>query len=351
MHVLLLASPQIVPLPSKPQLVQQRHLEQAVGGGLALWRTLTTLLAVAVSVLLGGLPLVLMLRGSHIGRPPTEPGALLSTLPPSVSAVTYLLLVALPFVAGLITLMLGVGYLHQRRVMSLFVGLAGRWRWSRCGWGFMWWMIPWLVLTAVQMIIWPDDYQRLSDRDNFPAVAAGSWPGTWAGRAPVVVLVSLCFVVAQVLFEEALTRGYILQQSYAPRRQVWVAIIISALVFALLHWGNTEQGSFSISTMLVYYGLVGLLLATVTVWDDGLEMAVGIHLAANVGGLMLVHSSAGLLPTPAVFAQLGVSATRTFLNLGVGSLVVLTLLWRQRRKRLQRRHPAEAAVPLPVAGT
>ena len=86
--------------------------------------------------------------------------------------------------------------------------------------------------------------------------------------------------------EEAVFRGYLLQQTAAFTRNVWVLIAVNAAVFALAHL-EFDPGA------LAARALAGAAFAWAALRLGGLEFAIGAHVATN---LMIAFFHAPMLP-------------------------------------------------------
>jgi hypothetical protein len=64
---------------------------------------------------------------------------------------------------------------------------------------------------------------------------------------------------------------------------------------------NPEAKTFGWSIMFPYYTLFGLFLGIITLLDEGLELALGIHCANNLISSLLITSPNGVLKTDAIF--------------------------------------------------
>jgi membrane protease YdiL (CAAX protease family) len=80
-----------------------------------------------------------------------------------------------------------------------------------------------------------------------------------------------------------------------------VPLIITSLLFSLLHMDNPEAKSFGWGIMFPYYALFGFFLGALTLLDEGLELALGIHCANNLISSLLVTTPSGVLKTDAIF--------------------------------------------------
>jgi hypothetical protein len=115
----------------------------------------------------------------------------------------------------------------------------------------------------------------------------------------MLMIIALTILPIQTSFEEIFTRGYLLQRIGFSTRP-WVAVILTAVFFGLLHATNPEVREFGLGIMMLYYISVGVFLALITVLTDGLELALGIHAATNIYGAGFVTYAGSALHTDAL---------------------------------------------------
>jgi len=84
-------------------------------------------------------------------------------------------------------------------------------------------------------------------------------------------------------------------------RNRFLPLIITSVLFALMHGLNPEVKEFGFWTMMPYYTLFGLIFGMMTLLDDGIEAAIGAHAANNVFLCILVTNEFSALQTPALF--------------------------------------------------
>ena len=88
----------------------------------------------------------------------------------------------------------------------------------------------------------------------------------------------------------------------------WVALLLTGFAFGLLHGSNPEVDRFGFWVAMPQYILMGLLLGLVAIWDDGLELALGLHLANNIISSLVVTHDASALQTHALFKDMAPTA-------------------------------------------
>ncbi len=195
------------------------------------------------------------------------------------------LLLILMFVFAVITLWLVVKHLHIKKMEDLVtpnkpVNI------NKIVFGFGLWMILSLILELINYWIDPTSY-----------VFRGS-----GGAFVVLLLISLIFLPIQTSFEELFCRGYIMQGLYFFSKNIWIAVLISSVLFGLIHGMNPEVEKYGFWTMQTYYIAAGLFLAIITVMDDGLELALGVHAATNIFGAVFLTYEGSVLQTDSLFS-------------------------------------------------
>ena len=101
----------------------------------------------------------------------------------------------------------------------------------------------------------------------------------------------------------------------------WVAVVITGVLFGILHGANPEVEEFGMGVALPHYILMGLILGFVAVKDDGMELSLGLHMANNIIAAITITSDSSTLQTHALFKDLHPTAshfdTLTMLVAGV----------------------------------
>lgn len=258
----------------------------AARGRLRWYSPAVVIAAAAAAMIAGSAPLLLVAHGSEAVR---QRGVDVAAFTPEVAGVApwaFLLWTLLPFALALVALLLAVRYVERRGWRSLLVGGDRRPRWTR-------------LAGAVGL------WTALAIASDLLLAAAGlvtfSWAGEWRRLLPVVA-VALLLVPVQVAFEELSVRGYLHQVLSWSTGQPLVGVLVSSVVFGALHFGNPEVARFGLGAMASYYVAVGLFLAIVTVLDDGLELALGVHLATNLYGVLVVGFEGSALDMPAAWS-------------------------------------------------
>jgi len=203
----------------------------------------------------------------------------LSRLPEALVLVISLL----PFGFGILGLWIGMRVLHKRPFSSLIYPL-GHFRWGLYALSAGLWLALSAAGDMVLALLQPGNYVFTFEPARF-------WP---------YALVAVLLLPVQVAAEELLFRGY-LTQGFGLAWGRWAAWLIPAVMFGLLHGFNPEVGAYGLLLMMPIYIGIGLVLGWITLRSAGLEAALGLHLANNLYGTLLVTAPSSALPAPGLF--------------------------------------------------
>lgn len=246
-----------------------------------------TLLIVFVAIQIASLPLAVYLI---IQNPEAAMQGNIGTL---TSTNAGLALTLFTFVGGFIALFLCIHFIQKKKYLDIVTGRP-KFDWKRLGFGAAIWSILTLITFAITIGTSNDsDILFQFDPVNFL----------------ILVIISLIFLPFQTVFEEILFRGYLMQGAALLFKSKWVAFFLIAILFGLMHISNPEIKAFGIEVALPQYMLMGLILGFIAIKDDGLELAIGLHLANNFLAAVTFTSDASALQTHALFKDLHPTAS------------------------------------------
>lgn len=179
----------------------------------------------------------------------------------------------LPFLFGLIGFFIAIKWIHKSNWKQWLTARA-QIDVKRVVIAFFSWSLLIVIPTLIELLIYPDRY-------------------TWnfkAGPFFLTFLLLLVFLPFQVLFEELMFRGFIFQGLTKRTNSVWFAMVMSGIMFGLMHLGNPEVLAHGYWLLGIYITL-GVALGFFTMLNQGLEVAFGFHLANNLITGLLVTSS------------------------------------------------------------
>jgi membrane protease YdiL (CAAX protease family) len=248
---------------------------------------LATLILVFGGYFIGQLPLtVIILLKSGNGIPEgNDMQSILKNLDFQLLGIDTnvgLVLLLLSFVGAMLFLYLGVVFVHKRNFNTIITGSASI-RWKRILYGLVFWLLLTVVGEIIIFLLNPANYRFDLDYTSWIPLLA----------------ICLTLIPIQTTFEELFVRGYLLQGIAGISGNAWIPVLVTSIVFGLLHVSNPEVSNFGFGIMMVYYVSVGLFLAALTVIDDGVELALGIHAATNIYGAGFVTFKGSALQTAA----------------------------------------------------
>lgn len=227
-----------------------------------LWRTALGTGLVAGFFLAFSLGLVFG-GGWLIGQPDWMLG-----LPTSPAATSVYFLTFLGFHLGL-ALVLPV--LHKRRYPSLFGPshrLNGRHFFIGAG-------VTLALATGLYGLLGLE--HLLLPEGLSPPVTKGLDVTTWA----IWLVPALVLIFVQTLAEEALFRGYLLQQLRARFRSPLVWAFLPSITFGLLHYDPVTYGTINAAAYVLNATVLGTLAAFITLRTGNLAAAAGLHFGNN----------------------------------------------------------------------
>lgn len=179
---------------------------------------------------------------------------------------------------------LGWTYLiHQQSITSLTTSRR-KIDWGRIFFSFFLWGGLTVVLTLIDIYASPDDYQFNFDIGKFIPLA----------------IIAVLLIPLQTSFEEYLFRGHMMQGLGILAKNRWVPLVITSVLFGLMHIANPEVGKLGYG-LLVYYIGTGFFLGILTLMDEGLELALGYHAANNLITALLVTADWTAFQTDSIF--------------------------------------------------
>lgn len=219
---------------------------------------------------LGQIPLSLyIISQSDLVGEFTSHQDLFSKLPSNLA----LFLILLPFAVVLPFIYLVVTRLHQRSFISLITP-RDQVDYNKILFSFFLWGTVSALMVIFDYIMSPEDYVW-----NFK-------PLTFL----ILLLISVVMIPLQTSMEELIFRGYLMQGFGVLFKNRLMPLLITSILFGLLHIWNPEIDKLGIHLIWYYIG-TGLFLGVITLMDEGLELALGFHAANNLVTALLVTAS------------------------------------------------------------
>ena len=272
------------------------------------WRYFVGVLLIIFAVIIGQIPFTIAVMVKAVGDGQNvyemDETAMLSILEPNLN----LFLMLLSFAVGLVGVFLAVKFFHKQSIVSLTTARS-KIDWNRVWFAFIFWGIISSGFIGLDYMMTPEDYVY-----NFKLMPF-----------LVLCLVAIIFIPLQTSFEEYLFRGYLMQGIGVVTRRKWVPLIVTSLIFGLLHIANPEIEQLGYILMVYYIG-TGLFLGIITLMDEGMELALGFHAANNLFTALLVTADWTAFQTHSMFKDISEPETAGFFDVFMPVLIVFPIV-------------------------
>lgn len=264
-----------------------RYLDLALQGHNAWWRYAIGTFTIAFFWLVLGYVPYLLLVGAGVGD------QLLEYL-----AVNFSILMML---AGLVVT---VKWIHRRPLLTL-VTPESRVDWRRMARGALVWTAIAAIVVGIEHALYPERYYLSFD----------------AGRFFLFVAIVLILTPIQAATEELVFRAYAMQGLARLTRRPAVLAVLSSAIFTVPHMLNPEVHQYGWLLMAANYFAIGMLLATATLRDGCLELAVGVHAVNNVLLALVANYEGSALTTESIFTAIELDPVYSLVTLVIGTLL------------------------------
>lgn len=246
--------------------MNQTYLDIARQGKNNWWRYLLgTILIIFCWLVLGGIFAggLLIFNFINQGLSQEELVKQIETLMRTPSIQVYLI-INIQFIFFLIGIFFTIKFIHQRKFLTL-VGADAKIRWQRFFQGFGLWFFMNVILFGIGYLLNPNNLELTFQ------------PQIWF----ILLVSALILTPIQTSTEELFFRGYILQGLGLITKQPLVLMIINGVLFMVPHLGNPEVERGFLWMALTYFSF-GVFASLLTLKDNRLELALGVHAANNL---------------------------------------------------------------------
>jgi len=288
-----------------------------------------------------------------------------------------LVLILLSFVAAFFILWFWMDYVHRRPFRSLITPLA-KLNWSKIAFGFAAWFGLTLVIELIGLFIDPDNYILtfnwrtflpllaicliiLPIQTSFEELFMRGYLMQGLTIHPGTILCTLIFIggIGSVLasidssnlenIDFALLSKNLSYYTYATlgiafffllerytniklglyriMRTPILPLIITSAIFGLMHGMNPEIEKFGFWNMMSVYIGMGFMLGLITLLDESLELALGVHFANNLFAALFVSFEGSALQTPAVFRAVEMNTDYMFLGFMIMASIFMAIVY------------------------
>ncbi len=284
------------------------YLQMARSGKNDWWRYLISFPAILlIWLIVGTIPaLLLMIYVFTDSNPATS---FSGTGFVGVPVVLDFLVTILSFIPLIVATLLAVRFIHVRSLRSLVTGEEHvRWRRIFAGAGI--WLILAALVSIVEALLYPGRYVLTFQ------------PATLL----VYAIVALIFIPIQTSAEELFFRGYLLQWMGLRLKNKWILAFLNGVLFFLPHTLNPEMTVNFLLIGLGYFAM-GFFFALITLQDNGLELALGMHAGNNLFAAFFANYTITALPSPALFTIRTLDPVYSLISVVVGMFVFYVIFF------------------------
>jgi membrane protease YdiL (CAAX protease family) len=217
---------------------------------------------------------------------PVSVDVMMADLIEKLGSNLVLILLLAPLVIGLFVVWGWVKLIHPQSITSLTTSRR-KVDWKRIVFAFSVWGAITIVVTGIDIALSPEDYVF-----NFQPIPFLK-----------LAVIAILLIPFQTSFEEYLFRGHMLQGVGLMAGNRWMPLLVTSLLFGLMHLGNPEVEKLG-SGILVFYIGTGLFLGILTLMDEGLELALGFLAANNLVTALLVTADWTAFQTDSMFKDI-----------------------------------------------
>lgn len=256
--------------------MSQSYLEIAKQGKNAFWRYLLGILVIFFCWIFIGTFATLISFRLVVGD--------LSTLQEFLktrSAINYIIQ-NINFIFFAIGIFLTVRFLHERKFLTLLSAEA-KINFRRLLVGFGAWFLILASITVIGFVVEPENFEFAFQ------------PSQWLILLPFALILT----PIQTSTEELFFRGYLIQGLSLITKKPLIIMFINGILFMLPHLPNPEIQRGPVWVALYFFAF-GVFCSFVTLKDNRLELALGIHAANNLLHIFITTKDSAL-PVPAIW--------------------------------------------------
>ena len=197
-----------------------------------------------------------------------------------------LFLILISFVFSFLGIIIVVQNLHHQTLLSITT-TRKKIDWNRILFSFTIWSIFTIASTLLLYTTHPEDFVV-----NFKLVPF-----------LILVIIATLLIPIQTSCEEYIFRGYLMQGFGNLSKNKWFPLLMTSLIFGLMHIFNPEVSKMGYIIMIYYIG-TGLFLGIITLMDEGMELSLGFHAANNLVGSLLVTTDWSAFQTNSILKDI-----------------------------------------------
>jgi len=254
-------------------------LENASEGKNNWWRYLLTVIVSLVGgSLLAGIMLGMLLAVISV----FFAGEISNIYPFIQSAISnplfLVVLVGISYTISVFLFYICLRFVHHKKFLSVINTVSGL-RWKLLLKGLVLWALILFILSLPSLIFNQGGYEITYNSESF------------------LILLIICLLAfpIQASFEEILFRGYLMQGFSLVSKKPWIPLVLTSLIFGSVHVLNGTNLYMDLSIVASTF-VIGMMLGIIALGDNGIETAMGVHIANNLYVALFFNSTDSGLP-------------------------------------------------------
>lgn len=250
------------------------YIEQGYKGNIGLWKFWIPILCFSSLMILNYLMTI---------NSPVDVDVMMKEVIDKIGLNVFFVLALGPLVFGFFLILGWVYLVHGQSLVSLTTSRK-KVDWKRAVFAFVLWGGITAILMGLDIMMSPEDYVF-----NFKPIPF-----------LILMVMAIFLIPLQTSFEEYLFRGHLMQGLGILAKNRWVPLLVTSVLFGVMHMANPEVGKLGYGIMVFYIG-TGLFLGVLTLMDEGLELALGFHAANNLITALLVTADWTAFQTNSIY--------------------------------------------------
>ena len=186
-----------------------------------------------------------------------------------------LVLTGISAAISILFLYLCIEFIHKRKFISI-INMVSKVDWGRILKGAGIWFAILTAGSLIGLIIDPGSVKVTFNPNTFI----------------FLLLLSLLVFPLQASFEELFFRGYLMQAVGVLTKKPIIPLLVTSVIFAALHFWNGTDMIMSVDIVLQVF-IIGITLGIITLGENRLETAMGVHIANNIFVSVVVNTASG----------------------------------------------------------
>ncbi len=268
---------------------KRTFLENAHCGKNNWWRYLLTSLASWLGPLI---LIIIILIPIFIFSFPLQRGMSAQKVLDNLNPMYILLFFGTYYVLSFLLFYIFTRSIHHKKLI-VFINTLSKVRWGKILKGAGLWFALMGIALLIEVIVYPTSVKFSFNPSFF-----------------TLLVLSILIYTIQASFEEIFFRGYLMQGIGLITRKPVIPLLITSGIFALGHFFNGSNNLTGIG-MVINMFIFGMTLGIITLGENSLETAIGVHIANNIFLTTIINSTGFFGDLPSL------------LTLGTGSALII----------------------------